>query len=127
MSDQILEGVWSGLVRLFIFGVGYVLFSVGGHLVSEKGSGPSSTKGMPKWKAALYAPIVGVVLGFLVATPHYIREGNDPIVGGEVVDVTEVEKPYESFTCMFVFSCAAMWIGVAKANKYGASANHLKC
>jgi len=126
MSDQILEGVWSGLVRLFIFGAGYVLFSVGGYLVRERGSGPSSTEGMPKWKAALYAPIVGVVLGFLATTPHYIREGGIDW-GGEVVDVTEVEKPYESFMCILVFSCAAMWIGIAKANKYGASANHLKC
>ena len=118
--------MWSGLLRLFIFGVGYLLFWIGGHLVSERGSGPSSTEGMPKWKAALYAPIVGVVLGFLVATPHIIREGGIDW-GGEMVDVTEVEKPYEAFAGMFIFACIAMWIGIAKANRYVTSANHPKC
>lgn len=118
MTEQILEGVSSGLQKLIILGVGYFLFWTGKYLVNDWGSESSSSKGMPKWKAALVAPVVGVILGFLAVTPSTIWEGEDPLFGGgEVVDVIEVEKPYKAFCSVFVFSCVAMWFGVAKSKR----------
>lgn len=117
MASQVLDGVFGGLGMLLTLTLGYFFYWTGGYLVNEWGVGSSELKGMPKWKAAIMAVIAGVVVGFLAATPRAIREGEDPVFGGgEVIEVIEVETPYEAFFSSFVFSCGAMWFGVAKSD-----------
>jgi hypothetical protein len=117
MLDEILSGVFGGLHNLFVAGIGYFLFFTGKYLVNDWETDSSASKGMPKWKAAIAAPIVGLVLGALAATPSTVRQDDDGLFGGgEVTEVIEVERPYKVFVSVFLFSSAAMWLGVAKSD-----------